>query len=160
MNIMKEALKTVSNYPGGYRVIYDLIYQKEIRSKSKDQVLRNTLSKMKKRGLLSNTKGVWTITPEGKLFLGAQKNGLIKFSNKKTKNNKLTKTTMVIFDIPEKKRQYRNWLRNELVGFGFELIQKSVWFGPFLPKEFISYLNERKLLEYVRFFNVTEKDLI
>ncbi len=160
MNIVKETLKTISNYPGGYRIIYNLIYNEDTRSDSKDQVLRNTLSKMKKRGLLSNTKGVWTITPEGKLFIKNEDAKLPKFSDQRTKKAKLPKTMMVIFDIPEKRRRYRNWLRNELVGFGFELIQKSVWFGPYLPKEFITYLNEHKLLEYVRFFKVTEKDLI
>jgi DNA-binding transcriptional regulator PaaX len=159
MNIMRQALYTVSNYPGGYRVIYDLLYQRENRSRSRDQVLRNTLSKMKKHGLLSNEKGVWKITSEGKLLLKNEEFELTKFSKQKNKSTKLSKTTMVIFDIPEKKRLYRNWLRNELVGFGFELVQKSVWFGPALPKEFITYLGERKLLEYVRFFRVTEKDV-
>lgn len=141
-------------------MIYDLIYKERNKPKNNGQVLRNTLSKMKKRGLLSNEKGVWKITPEGKIFLKNENVSLIKFSDSKNKNNKLPKTTMVVFDIPEKKRLYRNWLRNELVGFGFTLIQKSVWFGPALPKEFISYLSDRKILEYVRFFKVTENDLI
>ncbi len=67
---------------------------------------------------------------------------------------------IIIFDIPEKKKRYREWLRNELVGFGFNLVQKSVWIGPGLPKEFIEYLNETGLLKHIRFFQATEKDLI
>jgi len=67
---------------------------------------------------------------------------------------------IIIFDIPEKKKRYREWLRTELVGFGFTLIQKSVWLGPALPKEFVEYLNEVKLLKHVRFFRATENDLI
>lgn len=67
---------------------------------------------------------------------------------------------IVVFDIPEKKRRYRDWLRSELVSFDFDLIQKSVWFGPSLPPEFIEYLDKEGLLKYVRFFRAEEKDLI
>ena len=84
---------------------------------------------------------------------------IIYFAPKKSKTKQI-KTTMVIFDIPEKKRKYRDWLRHELVGFGFELVQKSVWFGPTLPKEFIIYLQKEKILQYIKFFKATEDDLI
>lgn len=159
MNIVKDLLFTVSNYPGGYRVIYNLIYENK-GIKLKEQSVRNTLSRMKKKGLLSNKSGVWSITDEGKELLKEKESSVLKFSPKYNKNKKLLKTTIIIFDIPEKKRLYRDWLRNELIGFGFELIQKSVWFGPSLPKEFILYLEEKKLLQFIRFFKVNEKDLI
>jgi DNA-binding transcriptional regulator PaaX len=160
MNIVKDVLSTVSNYPGGYRLIYDLIYKKK-NTKIKEQSVRNILSRMKKKGLLSNKNGTWKITQEGKdLLKEKQLSIFMKFSSRKNSNKKLPKTTIIVFDIPEKKRLYRDWLRSELVNFGFELVQKSVWFGPTLPREFIKYLGERNILEYVRFFKVTEKDLI
>jgi CRISPR-associated endonuclease Cas2 len=158
--MIKETLHAISNYPGGYGAIYDLIYPNESNPKDNSQVLRNRLSKLKKGGLLSNEKGIWKITPEGKIFLKKEKSTLIKFTSFKNIKLNPQKTMLVIFDIPEKKRLYRNWLRNELVGFGFTLIQKSVWFGPTLPKEFITYLSDRKILEYIKFFKATEKDLI
>lgn len=72
----------------------------------------------------------------------------------------LSKNLIVIFDVPEKKKRYREWLRSELVGFGFELIQKSVWLGSALPKEFVEYLSKVGILKHIRFFRAAEKDLI
>ena len=73
---------------------------------------------------------------------------------------KVKKTTMVLFDIPEKKRRYRDWIRRELVLADFEFVQQSVWFGPGVSKEFVQQLEEYDLLECVRFFKVKEKDLV
>ena len=160
MNIVKETLKMVSGYPGGYSMIYEMIFGEDIKgNRTKEQVLRNTLSKMKKRGLLSNEKGVWKITKEGEQLLKERKTAFIRFPKKKIPQN-VEKTMIAVFDIPEKKRIYRDWLRSELVGFGYELIQKSVWLGPPLPKEFIKYLDEKKLLEYIKFFKATKSNII
>lgn len=160
MNIVKETLKTISNYPGGYSTLYEIIYNESINNyKSKKQVFKNTLSRMKRRGLILNKKGIWKITEEGEKLLKEKKSAFVNFPKKKINKN-ITKTMIVIFDIPEKKRIYRDWLRGELVGFGYELIQKSVWFGPSLPKEFIEYLNDKKLLQYIKFFKANESDII
>ena len=119
-----------------------------------------TLSRLKKKGLVENTQGKWSISKEGKEFLVLRKRGIKLFPPSKKVSPKAQKQLIVTFDIPEKKRKYRDWLRLELVGFGFEPVQKSVWFGPALPKEFIEYLDEIKLLEYIRFFKVSASDLI
>lgn len=159
MSIIKEILKSISNYPGGYGVIYEMIYNENTNgNKSKEQILRTTLSRMKKNGLLSNEKGVWKITKEGEELLKQNKNVFIKFPKNRNKISK--KTMIVIFDIPEKQRIYRDWLRGELIGFGYELIQKSVWFGPSLPREFVKYLDDKKLLKYIKFFKASESDII
>jgi len=161
MSIIKETLKIMSKYPGGYQTIYEMIYQESpmARKDNKGQVLRNTLSKMKKRGLLSNKNGLWEITKEGEDLLKERTHEIVKFPKKKNQKN-IKKTMIVVFDIPEKKRIYRDWLRSELIDFGYELIQKSVWFGPALPKEFIKYLDEKKLLQYIKFFKATNSDII
>jgi DNA-binding transcriptional regulator PaaX len=90
------------------------------------------------------------------------KDEIRKFYNPKRviDNREKPKRLIVIFDIPEKKKKYREWLRLELVGFGFTLIQKSVWLGPSLPKEFVEYLEEVSILKYIRFFNASEADII
>lgn len=159
MSIIKEVLKTISNYPGGYGAIYEIIYNENPNgSKNKEQVLRTTLSRMKKKGLISNKEGVWKITKAGEELLRQKKNVFIKFSKNKIRN--VNKSIIIVFDIPEKERIYRDWLRSELIGFGYELVQKSVWFGPSLPKEFIKYLDDKKLLRYIKFFKATESDII
>ena len=160
MSLVKEILQVVSNYPGGYRLIYDLIYEKGAKQiKRNEASLRSTLSRMKKNGLLGQENNTWHLTPLGKEMLNHSTRAIISFAPKKPAK-KITKTTIIIFDIPETKRKYRDWLRHELISFGFELVQKSVWFGPAVPKEFISYLDEIKLLPYIRFFQAKESDLI
>ena len=68
---------------------------------------------------------------------------------------------VIVFDIPELRRKQRNWLRAELVALDFIPLQKSVWLGPApLPKEFIKYLSETNLLQYLKFFKAAEEDII
>jgi len=159
MSLVKSILKTISDYPGGYRTIYSLLYENGFNNKGKETSIKGTLSRLKKKGLLSNKNRTWEITKLGQEMLMQRNSAIIYFAPKKSKTKQI-KTTMVIFDIPEKKRKYRDWLRHELVGFGFELVQKSVWFGPTLPKEFIIYLQKEKILQYIKFFKATEDDLI
>lgn len=42
---------------------------------------------------------------------------------------------VLIFDIPEKYRKYRKFLRTELIDYGFEPLQKSVWVSPYRVSE-------------------------
>jgi DNA-binding transcriptional regulator PaaX len=163
MSITQEILFTISNYPGGYRLIYDLIYDSNPPSSKKDEdklgnTVRVTLSRLKRKGLITNKDGKWTINSSGKRFLSTRKHGIRKFLP--IQKNNLPKVVIISFDIPEKKRYYRDWLRLELINYGFEQVQKSVWLGPVLSKEFIEYLGEIKLLEYIRFFRVSKEDLI
>jgi len=167
MSLVQEILYAVSNYPGGYRIIYDILYDGQPPNRRKnrnlDNTLRVTLSKLKKNGLLENKNGKWSITSEGEEFLDSKQAHIRRFFSKKTdygSRKDIPKQLIVIFDIPEKQRRYRDWLRIELVSLGFELIQKSVWFGPSLPKEFIEYLEETKILKYLKFFRATKEDLI
>lgn len=161
MSLVQEILYTFSNYPGGYRLLYDIIYENKGKDRPNKTTIQSTLSRLKKRGLLSNEKGTWSITPEGKELLQHKKSQIKRYfpANTRTRSTP-PKTMIIVFDIPEKERNYRDWLRGELISFGFEMIQRSVWFGPALPKEFIMYLDGHKLLKYIRFFKAQEKDLI
>jgi DNA-binding transcriptional regulator PaaX len=161
MSIVQELLYIVSNYPGGYRLLYDLLYDSQppgADPKKLYNTARATLTRLRKQGLVIKGKDKWQITPEGKELLKSKGNQIKRFFPTKGKL-KGEKKLIVIFDIPEKKRKYRDWLRSELIGFGFELVQKSAWFGPALPKEFIEYLEEVHILQYIRFFKVSPKDI-
>jgi DNA-binding transcriptional regulator PaaX len=160
MSIVDEIIKVVGKYPGPYGTIYHLLYDSQKQKTSlREDTVRNTLSRLKKKGLISNQNNKWSLTTEGKEFLLERKSAIKRIFPKKGIVTR-PKTMIVIFDIPEKERKYRDWLRIELIGFGFEQVQKSVWFGPALPKEFILYLSERNILKYIRFFKATAKDLI
>ena len=51
--------------------------------------------------------------------------------------------TIVIFDIPEEKRTFRNYLRRLLKQMEFTMVQKSVFIAPhLLPREFYILLEE------------------
>lgn len=163
MSLTKEILRTTARYyPLGYKELYEYLYDETVYGKKLNKKsLRVTLSKMRRNGLLKNREGKWAITTEGEELLKVRNSDIKRFfPGLKSQMKNLPRNLIVIFDIPEKKKRYREWLRSELVGFGFEMVQKSVWLGPNLPKEFVEYLNETEVLKYLRFFRATEKDLI
>ena len=164
MSLIKEILRiTARYYPLGYSQLYEYLYNEDSLGKKLNRnSLYTILSRMKTNGLLKREDYKWSITSAGRKFLDKSNSGIKKFFRleKVIDNREKPKRLIIIFDIPEKKKRYREWLRLELVGFGFTLIQKSVWLGPALPKEFVEYLSEIGLLKHIRFFRADEKDLI
>ncbi len=68
-----------------------------------------------------------------------------------------TSLKVVIFDIPEKEKYKREWLRDQLRELGFKMLQKSVWIGrKKLPREFIEDIRNIKLLPHVEIFAITK----
>lgn len=64
---------------------------------------------------------------------------------------------IVIFDIPEKEKRKRNWLRAVLKNLDFQMLQKSVWAGKVkLPKSLIINLDKLNLSDYVEIFAVNK----
>ncbi len=162
--MVKEILRiTARYYPMGYGQLYESLYSETIYGKKLNKnSLSATLSRMKKAGLLETRDKKFVVTKEGREQLDKSGTNKKSFFNKKDfiTNIEKPKNLIIIFDIPEKQKLYREWLRSELIGLGFTMIQKSVWLGPALPKEFVEYLSEIGLLKHIRFFRTTEKDLI
>lgn len=64
---------------------------------------------------------------------------------------------IVVFDVPEKERKRREWLRAILKNIGLKMIQKSVWMGKLkIPQQFLEELRRFKILSYVEIFEVTK----
>jgi len=62
---------------------------------------------------------------------------------------------IIIFDIPEKKRGSRNWLRNILISINFTMIQKSVWMGrKKIPKEMLDDMRKMRILEHIEILTI------
>ena len=129
---------------------------------SKRQV-SNTLQHLRRKGLVSYDGSVWSITEEGKKFY-REKGGRMVFrffqsdERKGNKGKKDDKQILILFDIPEKERRKRDWLRAQLKLFGFRQVQKSAWLGPdVLSKEFFDYLEELKIRTYLKVFHVSKK---
>ncbi|HDH31707.1 MAG TPA: hypothetical protein ENH26_02965 [Candidatus Wolfebacteria bacterium] len=169
MSLVEEILTILTDYSGGYKLMRRRMmgYTGPIYSSIKrdcreinDTSLRSTFSRLKKQGLIDNNNGTWKIKNKGREYL---KNIVVSrvphFGHLKNKDSK--KEMIIIFDIPENRRGQRNWLRAELIALDFAILQKSVWLGPSpLPKEFIKYLNNINILQYLKFFKATEKEIV
>lgn len=67
------------------------------------------------------------------------------------------KYVIIMFDIPEKEKKKREWLRSVLTRLGLKLAQKSVWIGRVkVPQNFLDDLAELKLTEYVEIFEISK----
>lgn len=67
------------------------------------------------------------------------------------------KFIIVAFDIPEKERRKRDWIRDVLQNLNLKSIQKSLWIGKVkIPKQLINDLSELKMLDYVEIFEISK----
>ena len=112
------------------------------------QIFNNNLHRLKKRGLLDFDLKKDIIFNKNTL---RSQTLFTKIKEKPTGDTKV----MVLFDIPEKKRKTRNWLRLHLKLWDFEMLQQSVWFGQGpLPKEFITRLDLLGVGKCVKVFKI------
>ena len=116
------------------------------------------ISKLRKEGLIQENSGKCKLTLKGKGALSRLENLF---------RNKLPQTRyklaphpgiiIVAFDIPERERRKRDWLREVLKNLELKMIQKSVWFGKVkIPKELIEDLDNLGLSEFVEIFEVSK----
>lgn len=67
------------------------------------------------------------------------------------------RSTIVAFDVPERFKEKRHWLRSVLKNLGLRMVQKSVWLGKVkIPREFIDDLKKLKILDFVEIFGITK----
>jgi DNA-binding PadR family transcriptional regulator len=130
------------------------------------QKFYNLLYKLQKQGLVKKCKkdknSFWIITHNGKKKLKKikQKEKVfnIDINYKVEKDNDLK---IIIFDIPEKNRKKRDWLRRNLLALDFSKLQRSVWMGGTkLPEEFLKELKNLSLMPYIEIFSVNKKGTI
>jgi len=180
LDLLTEGVKTSADLIGAFLTDYRTSYRRlkklgnEISSrelpketfKNKKQNFYVLLSYLKKQGFISKEKNgsnlaLWKITKKGreklKKLKELQKFG-INFYYPKEPTNEII---IVIFDIPEKQRRQRSWLRFVLKFLDFQMLQKSVWIGKNkIPEKFISDLQERNLLPYIQIFEISKKGTI
>jgi CRISPR-associated endonuclease Cas2 len=101
------------------------------------QIISSTLGRLTSRGYikLNNRKNKsYLITKDGSDKINFVLNNLKVYQNR---NEIDKKWHIIIFDIPEKKRKYRDALRNQISNSGYYKIQDSVWTSYHINKEFI-----------------------
>ena len=90
------------------------------------------------------------VNRENLLNFSSRKNSVMKciFLNK-------TEKILISFDIPEQKKKVRDWLRNQIKYWDFEMIHKSLWlgYGP-MPKEFNDRLKQLGIYKNVQIFKI------
>ncbi len=125
--------------------------------KKAEQKVYSLLYRLEKSGFVKkqnkNGKSYWSRTVK------IVKNRFFRTKNFNTQplTNNLQKI-IIIFDISEKEKRKRNWLRYALKNLGYKMLQKSVWLGDAsLPREFLEELKNLNLLESVKIFSIFDK---
>jgi len=177
LEILAESVLNMSDLidailSSGYGASYSQI-EFRLRSKSRQregylfrkyekQRYYNLIYKLKRDGLIREIDG------SGKKLLKATGKGTkhlqfleqklkISLPNRHYSNQKQDKFVIVVFDVPEKERRKRDWLRNVLKKLELRMVQKSVWIGKIkIPRELLDDLFKLKLLKYVEIFEVSK----
>ncbi|MDP2668950.1 MAG: hypothetical protein Q8P07_03905 [bacterium] len=121
----------------------------------KDQEFYNLLNYLKRTGLIDKKigeKGVfWKITSNG-----LNKLKLLKEKSADYQTGADGKLKIIVFDVPEKERGKRSWLRGALRFLGFKMLQQSVWIGKnIVPEQFLFDLRRKNLLPYIHIMEVS-----
>ncbi|OGE84175.1 MAG: hypothetical protein A3B23_04020 [Candidatus Colwellbacteria bacterium RIFCSPLOWO2_01_FULL_48_10] len=133
-----------------------LISQDPGAVKRKKRSFKVLLSNLKRDRLIENKAGRLKITILGRKKLSGLKEGLpntvYEFDKGDNKNMKI-----FMFDILEKERGKRDWLRRKLIELEFKPVQKSVFVGKqSLPQAFVEDMRKLKLLDYVDILEITK----
>lgn len=97
--------------------------------------INNCLNRLVKNGLIVKEGTKLKLSTKGELRLLKYQKGI-----SQTKKKWDGKWRIVIFDIWEKNKKKRDFLRQELVGFGFIKLQNSVWITPYECEDYINLL--------------------
>lgn len=132
------------------------------------QQFYQTLNYLKRQGLVvkkkEDGKSRWTLTSSGKERAESyEKRRKDPFSRRTAVFSQPQGEGVIIvaFDIPERDRRKRDWVRVCLRGMGFEKLQQSVWVAEGrIDEEFLYALRERRLLGNVHIFAVTKQGTI
>lgn len=124
--------------------------------KLKQETLKTNLHRLKKKGLIAKDprQKVYYLTDRGEEFVSYIKNRYLIL--KKPWDGKLR---LLIFDIPEEKKHWREWIRQELLLMQFQQLQKSVYVGKNpLPESFYQEIKEAGLVSYIFILTAGEID--
>lgn len=133
------------------RVFRSILAERKFKQYKKESV-RVALSRLHSKGYVENTTLGWSITKKGKSL--SINNSLLNYiPSPFTKNSQ--PNMIISFDIPEKDRFVRHWLRNQIKIFDYKMLQQSLWIGPSpLPPAFLRRLEDLKIRKNVKTFKI------
>lgn len=126
--------------------------KKKKKMKFKEMTIRQSVWRLKKMGFVRQDNNGYKLTEKG--FKLAQ----YILQKKKVISRKWDgKFRLVIFDIPEEKKEIRVWLREELYLLSYQGLQKSVFVGKNpLPEDLIKEIKKKKIGNFVNYI-LTDK---
>lgn len=117
------------------------------------QSIRNQFNGLYKNGYINKKDSYYILNVKGKEYLKQSKR--IQLKNFEPVENNSPKNLLLLYDIPEDKKNERDWFRRTLIKFGFIMVQRSVWVGPSpLPKEFLDYVKSIRLKDSIKTFKL------
>lgn len=129
------------------------------------KVLKNLVEKREKNEQKAFRQSLYRLKRDG--FVKELSNDFLELDYKKYLSKKATSVyfekskdvqgVMIMFDIPEEKKNIRDWLRRQLISWDFIMIQKSVWFGRGkLTKDFKNHLELLGIKDNLKIFSATQ----
>lgn len=125
--------------------------------------LSSTLYRLRKDGLVTKNgtdrKSQWTITAKGRALLTRK---VLRKSPNPLEYPILPPmdgiVRLVSFDIPEKQRAKRDWLRKELIACDYHILHRSVFIGArLLPEELINAMAHLGITRYIQIVGINRK---
>jgi len=153
MSIKNEILEILNTPKFYYKGIpMNALFLPAFQSYNKESV-RNNFYSLNKNGFIEKSGDSYIINKNGKDFLNKNKKQYLK--NFESIENNGPKNLLLLYDIPENKKNERDWFRKTLIKFGFVMIQRSVWVGPSpLPKDFLNYAKLIGLKDSIKSFKL------
>jgi len=115
---------------------------------------RVILHRLQRKGLVERSNKNYKLT-----LLGIKYFKKIKQNNIENKKEWDGKWRIVSFDIPERIKKEREWVRFKLLEIGYKALQKSVFIGKWpLPEEFYKEILGKRLKDYIKIITIGEID--
>lgn len=155
LSISKSILLTLRQVGSGtIQAFFPPKYGKKFGYSRKRSTYWTSANFLVQKGYIRKDGNIYHLTSEGEkeAFLASLKS----FTNySKTLNIKPErwdgKWRIIFFDVPEKKRRYRDELRSMIRAIGFREFQKSIWIYPYKVPKFLSdILFEEHIKHYTR----------
>ena len=154
-NISYDLLFTVLNPPKSVSEALHRPMAQPLQLNIKEFVAwRVMLSRMRRESLISTQSERIRLTKIGKDYVKHRK-----FLWRRMYVPMMSDEVIIVsFDVPERRRHWRDWLRFQLASLGLQKLQLSVWIGKVkLPEEFLEDLKKFQLLTYVHILSVGKK---
>ena len=133
--------------------------EKRDRAYEEKRKVYSAIARLRHGGFIRKEDARWRITKTG---IALYKKLISRHMPRLDYTKKQSETIMIItFDIPEKERRKRDWLREALRALGFTMLRQSVWAGVMgIPEDFIHDLEYLRIRDYVDIFSVDKQGMI